>query len=194
MTRYWAFVILVCLFSSILPSSGQALELIYFACASCHGEEGQGNPAKFAPALAGLDAEYIARQMYAFKSGGRGTNDDVHGQNMALIAKAYSDAQIEALATIIAKFPTLGSAKPISDPNYSECASCHGQAAQGNAAMGAPALRHLGQDYIVRQLRLYRAGARGDDSLGQLMVAAMSDEKWTDAAIDRLAAIISQLD
>jgi cytochrome c553 len=194
MIRYLAFVIFNCLCVSMLPVSVGAMEPIYFACASCHGEEGQGNPSKFAPALAGLEAEYIARQMYAFKSGGRGTNDDVHGQNMALIAKAYSDAQIEALATIIAKFQTLGSVKPITDPNYSECASCHGQAGEGNAAMGAPALRHLGQDYIIRQLQMYRAGARGNDTLGQLMVGAMSDEKWTDAAIERLAAIIARPD
>ncbi len=60
--------------------------------------------------------------------------------------------------------------------------------------MGAPALRHLGQGYIARQLRLYRTGARGNDSLSQLMVGAMSDEKWTDEAIERLAAIIARPD
>lgn len=193
MIRYLAFVIFTCFYVAMLTASVRALEPIYFACASCHGEEGQGNPAKFAPALAGLEADYIARQMYAFKSGSRGTDNDVHGQNMALIAKAYSEAQIEALAAIISKFPALESARPITDPSYRECASCHGQAAEGNVAMGAPALRHLGQDYIIRQLQLYRVGARGD-SVGQLMVAAMSDQKWTDAAIERLAAIIARPD
>ena len=194
MIGHGAFAVFFCLCVSFFPSLSRAMEPIYFACASCHGEAGQGNPSKFAPALAGLNAAYIARQMHAFRSGERGINDDVHGQNMALIAKAYSEAQIEALAMIIAKFPTVKSTKPITDPNYSQCAACQGRAGEGNAEMGAPALRHLGQGYIARQLRLYRTGARGNDSLSQLMVGAMSDEKWTDEAIERLAAIIARPD
>ena len=42
-----------------------------------------------------------------------------------------------------------------------KCASCHGVKGEGNEAFGAPALAGLPSAYVARQLRQYRAGARG---------------------------------
>lgn len=61
-------------------------------CAICHGTE--GHPVKdstFAP-LAGMQREYLAAQMRAFRDGTRAATV------MQQLAKGYSDAQIEALA------------------------------------------------------------------------------------------------
>jgi cytochrome c553 len=62
-------------------------------CAICHGT--QGKPAPNAPLipLAGLPQDHIASQMRAFRDGKRPATV------MHQIAKGYSDAQIEAIAS-----------------------------------------------------------------------------------------------
>ena len=46
---------------------------------------------------------------------------------------------------------------------YSSCAACHGQNAEGMAAVNAPALRGLETWYIVRQLKNFQQGIRGSN-------------------------------
>ena len=44
---------------------------------------------------------------------------------------------------------------------YKLCATCHGPEGEGNRGLKAPRLTHLQPDYIVTQLRNFRAGIRG---------------------------------
>lgn len=70
------------------------------ACSGCHSPTGMGNgPAGF-PRLSGQYAEYIEKQLKAFRAGER-TND---GDSMVMrsIAKHMSDAEIIAVANFIA--------------------------------------------------------------------------------------------
>jgi cytochrome c553 len=46
---------------------------------------------------------------------------------------------------------------------YQSCVACHGDAGQGNAALGAPALAGQGAAYLQRQLQHFKAGVRGAD-------------------------------
>ncbi len=46
---------------------------------------------------------------------------------------------------------------------FQSCIACHGDAGQGNAALGAPALAGQGAAYLERQLRHFKAGIRGAD-------------------------------
>lgn len=46
---------------------------------------------------------------------------------------------------------------------YQACVACHGDAAQGNAELGAPALAGQGGAYLQRQLQHFKAGVRGSD-------------------------------
>jgi cytochrome c553 len=56
-------------------------------CGACHGGKAEGNPALFAPRLAGLDAAYIKRQVANFRHGVRGAQgQDKYGRQMALMA------------------------------------------------------------------------------------------------------------
>ena len=60
---------------------------------------------------------------------------------------------------------------------YGVCATCHGDQAQGNVAMGAPALAGQNDWYLVTQLKNFVAGYRGkhaDDAYGQQMAAMVS--------------------
>jgi cytochrome c oxidase subunit 2 len=46
---------------------------------------------------------------------------------------------------------------------YQACVACHGDAGQGNAALGAPALAGQGAVYLQRQLQHFKTGVRGTD-------------------------------
>jgi cbb3-type cytochrome c oxidase subunit III len=47
---------------------------------------------------------------------------------------------------------------------FQTCSACHGEAAQGNAALGAPALAGQGVAYLQRQLQNFKSGVRGADA------------------------------
>lgn len=73
-----------------------------YACGFCHLPTGGGRPEN--AALAGLSAAYIAQQLAEMKSGKRAYNPRfTTGVNMALTAKATSDADIAAAAEYFAK-------------------------------------------------------------------------------------------
>ena len=46
---------------------------------------------------------------------------------------------------------------------YQSCIACHGEAAQGNTQLGAPALAGQGAVYLQRQLQHFKTGVRGGD-------------------------------
>lgn len=47
---------------------------------------------------------------------------------------------------------------------FTTCAGCHGDSGEGQPAMHAPDLTGLGSAYLVRELRDFRAGIRGNES------------------------------
>ena len=65
-------------------------------CANCHGTNGKAVEGSSVTSIAGLDKNYIAVQMKAFKAGTRPATV------MHQISKGYSDAQIETLAAYFA--------------------------------------------------------------------------------------------
>jgi cytochrome c553 len=46
---------------------------------------------------------------------------------------------------------------------FQTCSACHGEAGQGNAALGAPALAGQAAAYLQRQLQNFKSGVRGAD-------------------------------
>ena len=118
-------------------------------CAACHGGAGEGNRSLGAPALTQLSADYIARQLNHFVSGVRGAAaGDNAGKRMALSVANLSEADIPSLAQLITTElpPAVPSATLRGDAAQGEdyyiniCSACHGGKAQGNDALGAPAL------------------------------------------------------
>ena len=67
--------------------------------------------------------------------------------------------------------------------SYATCVACHGQNAEGNTALAAPALAGLDPRYIERQLKSFKKGLRGQspkDQYGQQMMAfakTLNDEQ-----------------
>jgi len=68
------------------------------ACMACHGPRGSGNPAAGYPALGGQHAVYTARQLDAYRTGERATDNNAI---MRTIAAHLSAAEIEAVASYI---------------------------------------------------------------------------------------------
>lgn len=77
---------------------------------------------------------------------------------------------------------------------FTTCAGCHGNHAEGRPAMHAPNLTGLGSDYLVQQLRKFRAAHRGNtsDTYGFMMIGranALPD----DNGLQDVAAFIDSL-
>jgi cytochrome c553 len=67
---------------------------LYAVCSTCHGQNGEGSQEMNAPALAGREEWYLARQIENFRSGVRGTDPkDTFGLQMAPMAKVLADKQ-----------------------------------------------------------------------------------------------------
>lgn len=65
------------------------------ACAGCHGPRGAGQPAAAFPRIGGQHAQYVAKQLHAFKDGSR------KGVPMNYIASKLSDQDIQLLASYV---------------------------------------------------------------------------------------------
>jgi cytochrome c oxidase subunit 2 len=78
-------------------------EDLFKVCSFCHGTQGQGGPALDAPALAGMEAWYVERQLHNFRNRVRGTHyDDVPGVQMSIVSgMVRNQATIENIAAYI---------------------------------------------------------------------------------------------
>jgi cytochrome c553 len=72
-------------------------------CAACHGPEGQGDPAKLVPQIAGQPAVYLRNQLLLFKVDKRSPGDEAVSKMKAAL-KAIPD---ETLADLAAYYASL---------------------------------------------------------------------------------------
>lgn len=180
--------------------TGQGL---YAVCGSCHGQQGEGNPALNAPRLAGQGEWYIERQLKYYKQGIRGADsNDIFGQQMAPMAAVLADdAAISDVAAYIATLPHQPAAVTITgnasrgQSFFVTCGTCHGRRGEGNYALNAPRLAGQEDWYLKRQLENFKQGVRGahpDDEFGfqmTLMAKILKD----DEAVDDVIAYINTL-
>lgn len=156
------------------------------SCAVCHGAAGEGNEARSAPRLAGLDAVYLERQLDLFASGKRGTNPaDRFGPQMYVIAQSLQPADRKAVASHYSSTkappPPLTLDQSVAGQRgkqaYETCAACHGEDAMGNPDIGAPRIAGQADWYLLASLEAYHSGARGyeeEDLSGQQMRMALA--------------------
>ena len=174
----------------------------YAVCGSCHGANGEGNAALHAPQLAGMDPEYMKRQLRHFKRGVRGTHEeDTWGRTMAPMAMTLADASAIDVVAYINTLPGADVAETIAgDPSksaalyQSTCAQCHGDDGQGMDCQRA------GTD---RTGRLVHGGAateipgwhpgRHDDDLYGLQMGLLSNTLVDDEAVNDMVAYINTL-
>lgn len=172
------------------PNETVTGEELYVACTFCHGLEAQGNDRRDGPALAGLEAWYIEKQIYNFRNGLRGYSDeDIPGQVMhGSTPMIRNDFTIKSISEYIASLepglpmarnavgdrpfiwdsayagidPSItGNAEAGATAYQGVCVVCHGVEGAGNQALGAGNLRYLSRLYMERQLMYFRDGIRG---------------------------------
>lgn len=167
-------------------AAGQAKAAV---CSACHGMDGNSMNPEW-PSLAGQHANYIVKQLKAFKSGVR--------QNpvMATQVVALSD---QDMADLAAYFAQQKRARGVADPAFvasgerlyrggnkdtgvPACIACHGPTGQGNLPGGWPSIAGQKSAYSANQLKAYKSGDRKTDGDGQMMrnvAHPLTDEEIT---------------
>jgi cytochrome c553 len=166
-------------------------------CAGCHAVDGNSMVAAN-PSLAGLNSEYINKQLNDFKSGARknaimsGMVANLSPQDMQNLAAYFSaqqpkpgtakDQQLALIGQKIYRGGVLGAGVPA-------CASCHGPQGKG-IPVQFPRLAGQHTEYVYTQLNAFRVGERANDGAKMMRTIAA---KMTDADMKAVASYIQGL-
>jgi cytochrome c553 len=150
------------------------------SCARCHGEDGIARGSGAFPHLAGQRFGYLRNSLVAYASGDRQSG------TMGPVAAELSDTEIEDLARYYATLPppTPPPANPADteairrgeviatrgsrEDRLPSCNDCH--AADGRRINDSyPSLGGQPADFLVRQLEIFKAKARGGTGFSHLM-------------------------
>ena len=166
-------------------------------CAGCHAVDGN-SAAAANPKLAGLNSEYINKQLTEFKSGARknaimsGMVANLSQQDMLNLAAYYGAQQPkpatskdQALALIGQKIYRGG----VQGAGVPACASCHGAQGKGIPTQ-FPRLAGQHSDYVYSQLNAFRVGERANDAAKMMRSIAA---KMTDADMKAVSSYIQGL-
>ena len=158
-------------------------------CVACHGPGGvSANPA--VPSIGGQPAKFISTQLVLFREGIR--KDPV----MSSIAASISNADINDIAEYLSSLPLAAAPAAIDQTKVAagrrlteeyHCVSCHGADLRGQQHI--PRLAGQQRDYLLTQLRGFKAGTRFD--MDGNMSAAVQRLPESDAQI--LADYLSSL-
>jgi cytochrome c553 len=191
--RAWTALACLLLISGAAHASS-AEETAKTLCAACHGPDGNSIAPTF-PRLAGLQREYIAKQLDDFRAGKR------KSEMMAPIAAALSAGMVKELAAwYAARKPAAGPATNAAllelgksiylDGNPTtgvpSCGGCHED--DGTGSPRYPRLAGQHQAYTVQQMLLFKSGARTNDR-GSMMRSL--SERMTEAEINAVAEYIA---
>jgi cytochrome c553 len=163
------------------------------SCFLCHGANGESTSEVF-PRLAGQNAEYIAKQLNAFKTGQRKSTA------MADMSSRLTDDEMLALGKYYEKMtpPREPSKEPLlagmgqyiyhngnKFSGVGSCASCHG--ANGEGSTNLPRLANQFSGYIHTQLKQFNTRQRNDDNQVMHVVAEKMTELEMLAVAEYLA-------
>ncbi len=148
------------------------------------------------PRIAGLSADYLAKQLRDFRAGTR------NNPLMRPMASRLSDAEIAAISTYYAALPIPA---PVAEPPARDvtktaaelarwgdwsgrglpgCGQCHGPDGNGIGS-GFPGISGQQASYIEAQLQAWKTGVRANDPMGLMKAVA---DRLTDVEIHALAA------
>ena len=166
-------------------------------CAGCHAVDGN-SAAPANPKLAGLNYEYLNKQLLNFKSGERKsaimsgmvanlTPDDMKNLAAYFSSQQPKDAKAkdQALALVGQKVYRGG----VQGSGVPACASCHGAQGKGIPAQ-FPRLAGQHTDYIYAELNKFRTGERANDGAKMMRTIAA---KMTDSDMKAVATYIQGL-
>ena len=162
-------------------------------CFMCHGENGESTSEIF-PRLAGQHAEYIAKQLKAFKTGERKstamsemvaklTEDEMlalgrHYEKLPAVRENVKDTGLAAIGAYLYQNGNKFSGVPA-------CASCHGP--DGHGSSNLPRLAGQFSGYLFTQLKQFNQRQRTNDNIVMHTVA----EKMTELEMAAVAEYLS---
>lgn len=178
-------------------------------CSACHGSDGNSATSAF-PTIAGLGEKYLIKQLKDVKNKARtipemtGILDDNNEQDLADLA-AYYNAQSTQLAGSKEEKVRINSGAQVDSLALGEqiyragnlathvpsCSGCHSPSGLGNDPAGYPRLSGQHAEYIVKQLKAFRAGERIND--GESRVMRSIAKHMSDAEILAVANYIAGL-
>lgn len=176
--------------------AADAKEIASTVCIACHGEGGNSTVPTF-PRLAGMQAEYIAKQLNDYISGKR--KSDMMGP---IVATLKSDDVSALAAYFAAQKPQPGAVqdaklaaagKQLFDDGNVEtgvpaCVGCHQPGGTGNERYPRLAGQH--QTYMIAQMTAFKSGERSNDKARVMRsVAERLTEKEIAAAAEYLAGL-----
>lgn len=164
----------------------QAAELLVNqVCAGCHSVDGN-SAAAANPKLAGMNADYLYKQLTNFKSGDRknpvmsGMVASLTPQDMLNLAAHYSAQQPKPATSKDQKLALIGQKiyrGGVPGSGVPACASCHGAQGKGIPTQ-FPRLAGQHSDYTYTQLNDFRLGTRANDAAKMMrtIAARMTDD------------------
>jgi len=217
------FIFLSILFcTSAAANEQQELDMEYGEeineiCAGCHGVFGQGSIEGEYPRLAGLDAEYIAKQLSDFKQRKRlnipmipfANERELPDNDVRIISEYLSKIQLPTRLPPVdtENFDALerleASKRVVNIKNFpgdielgrefymDECASCHAKDGFGTTKKKAPQLAGQYSEYLLLQIKLFRAGKRLHD---EEIDDAEIFREFNDEVISNMLAFLATLD
>lgn len=166
------------------------------ACVSCHGEDGSGQGPAGWPRLAGMNADYLVKQLEDIAEGERDNAtmnpiaSGLSAEERRAVAEYYADMERPEEAPRTDAFEdTLAEGEAIAKQGLwrkgvPSCIACHGPGGDGVGA-DFPALSGQHATYIENQIKAWQDGSRHNDP-NELM-ASVAD-RLTEDEIKAVAA------
>ena len=162
-------------------------------CSECHGFDGNSKTSE-RPNIAGLHPRYLVKQLLDFKSGLRSSpemdeviktipsDDEIYelafyfaGQKMNHSSDQQSSQTNPLVNMTLGKEIYTGKRMEYGIPG---CASCHGKHAMGDKEGNYPRLNGQHAAYLIKQMKLFRAKKRTNDSPPMMRnIAMMMDDE-----------------
>jgi cytochrome c553 len=159
------------------------------ACAECHGAAGDPrDPA--VPSLAGQQRAYLSLQLVQYREQRR------EDAQMSPFAQGLSDAEIEELAAYFAAQRPRGGGRPIEPARRASgrkvmqanhCDSCHMPDLGGQRHV--PRLAGLDHEYLLKEMRGFKAQTRADLDGSMTMAARTLSERDIEDVVAYIASL-----
>lgn len=170
-------------------------------CGGCHGFDGNSEDATY-PRLAGQYAGYIVKQVKDFQKGHRANNETMAGMAATVasdedakdIGSYFAQQKMKGALTKPAKETVATGEKLFREGNPKTgvygCINCHGESGKGKSASVStfPVIGGQHRDYLIKELKDFRQGARANDPAG--MMAAIA-KNLSDKEIEAVAEYLS---
>jgi len=177
------------------PAKGQVIA--GQVCVACHGADGNSVIPQN-PKLSAQHAEYISKQLASFKSGERnnaimmGIAGGLSPEDMANLGAWFESQKPAPLG---AKDPALAEAGQKiyrggkAGAGVPACAGCHSPTGAGIPAQ-YPRLAGQHPEYVIAQLKSFKAGERAKGNAAQMMTIA---SRLSDKEMEALAEYVASL-